>query len=194
VKHWSVAIAACALNACVYTGSASNLRPDAFSRESGWIAVHGVRPVSQRAEHDCGPAALEMVLAYWHRPLPKHEQPAGRDEQITAAQLRDQARASGMLAFVVEGKLEDLLNEIKHQRPVIVGLAKPTARGAVAHYEVVVGIHAGTRRVATLDPTAGWRQNSIEGFLREWIPTGSVLLVILPAGTGAVVKARARPL
>jgi ABC-type bacteriocin/lantibiotic exporter with double-glycine peptidase domain len=180
VKHWSVAIAAFALNACVYTGSASNLRPDALKREGGWIAVDGVPPVLQHAEHDCGPAALEMVLRYWHRPLPKRTQLEARDARVSVLQLRDQARASGMQAFVVEGRFEDLLNEIRHRRPVIVGLAKPTARGAVAHYEVVVGIHPATRRIATLDPNAGWRQNSIEGFLREWVPTGSVLLVFLP--------------
>jgi hypothetical protein len=40
--------------------------------------------------------------------------------------------------------------ELKRQRPVIVGMAKPTATGAVSHYEVVVGIHPPTQRILTL--------------------------------------------
>ena len=88
-----------------------------------------------------------------------------------------------MQAFVIEGEVEDLVHELEAGRPAIVGTAKPTITGEhVAHYEVVVGVHAASQRIATLDPAAGLRQNSYSGFFEEWLPTGRVLLVVLPVG------------
>src|SRR5262249_23266166 len=161
-------------------GSAHELAPAALNNERGWIYVQGLAPIRQRAEHDCGPAALQMVLRYWHKQAPELAELTQNDVRVSAAALRDQARAAGLQSFGVEGSFEDILYELKHERPVIVGVAKPTARGPLAHFEVVIGVHPHTQRIATLDPASGWRQNSLEGFLHEWLPTGSVLLVIMP--------------
>lgn len=164
-----------------YTGSARDMAPDALSKERGWVAVRGVPLYRQQAHHDCGPTALAMVLRYWdpesdvtpllHRPV---------DARSSAAELRAFARARGYAAFVLDGEVADLVHEIKLGRPVIVGVAQPTATGHVAHYQVVVGFHKDTQRVALLDPARGWRENSFAGFLEEWVPTGKVLLVVLP--------------
>jgi hypothetical protein len=105
----------------------------------------------------------------------------GTDLRASAAELRDRARQLGHSAFEIEGTVEDLAHELKQQRPVIVGMAKPTATGAVSHYEVVVGIHPRTQRVLTLDPAVGWRQNSLLEFMKEWTSTGSVLIIVLPS-------------
>jgi hypothetical protein len=32
--------------------------------------------------------------------------------------------------------------------------------------------------VVTLDPAEGWRQNSLDGFLKEWKPSGRLALVV----------------
>jgi hypothetical protein len=73
------------------------------------------------------------------------------------------------------------VHELQNGRPVIVGMAKPTAlQHAVSHFEVVVGMNAGSHRVATFDPAAGWRQNSLIDFMTEWQSTGRVLLVVMP--------------
>ena len=77
---------------------------------------------------------------------------------------------------MVEGSPDDLVFELKNHRPVIVGVAKPTIKDAVAHYEVVVGMHGDSQRIATLDPAAGLRQNTFTGFLSEWQGAGRVLL------------------
>jgi len=171
------------IGGCVgYTGSARDLSPDAWKHEPGWFAVDGVPLFRQRAEHDCGPTALAMVLAYWHVLAPSNPRDDfSANKRVSAGELRDYALARGMSAFVVAGTLLDIEHELKQGRPVIVGVAKPSANGAVAHYEVVVGLHPQTRRIATLDPAVGWQQNSLVGFLNEWVPTGSVLLVVLPA-------------
>jgi Peptidase C39 family len=183
----AVALIALSASACgVYTGSATTLKPDELQSDAGWVKVEGVPELHQKHELDCGPTALAMVLAFY-RAADKEtvlaELPA--DQRIAVAQLRDVARQHGFDAFVVEGKPEDLVYELKHGRPVIVGVAKPTVKDAVAHYEVVVGLHAESQRVATIDPAVGLRQNSFNGFLSEWQGTGRVLLVVIPNSQGA---------
>ena len=171
------------LNACVstYTGHARDLDPKAFQKERGWTAVHGVPLYRQEQSKDCGPAALAMVGAYLKPELDVRTLLAtNRDERVSVAELRDRARTLGLLAFVMEGSPEDLVHELKRGRPLIVGVAKPTLEGPMAHYEVVIGIHKETQRIATLDPAIGLRENSLFEFMSEWQATGRVLLVVLP--------------
>ena len=120
-----------------------------------------------------------MIVSYW-QPGSARLRPS-RDVQISAGELRELAKQRGFSAYVVAGTVDDLVYELKHGRTVIVGTAKPTVGGAVTHYEVVIGLHRESQRVATLDPAAGYRQNSFTGFLTEWNATGQVLLVVGPA-------------
>jgi hypothetical protein len=167
-----------------YTGTSRDLAHDALTRERGWVAVHGVPLYRQHAHHDCGPTALAMVLRFYRRDADVQALLARPvDARVSAADLRELARAQGFSAFVLEGKVEDLAHEIKLGRPVIVGVAKSTALGPIAHYEVLVGMHPQTKRVATIDPAVGLRQNSYAGFLEEWVATSNVLIVILPGET-----------
>jgi hypothetical protein len=166
-----------------YVGAARNLAPEALRSEQGWLAVRGVPFVRQQGKHDCGPAALEMVERYWYPDRP----PAGDADsgvRTSAAELRERAQQDGLDAFVIEGGFDDIQYELARQRPVIAGVAKPTVQGRLAHYEVVVGLHVGARRIATLDPARGLRQNTLEGFAREWVAAGRLLIVALPR-TGA---------
>ncbi|HET8938114.1 MAG TPA: cysteine peptidase family C39 domain-containing protein [Polyangiales bacterium] len=168
----------------VYTGSASTLKPTELRDEQGWVRVEGVPELHQKHELDCGPTALAMVLGY-HGAVSKEtllaELPEAQRSVVT--QLRDVAKKHGFESYVMEGKPEDLVYELKHGRPVIVGVAKPTLKDAVAHYEVVVGLHRESQRVATIDPAVGLRQNTFNGFLTEWQGAGRVLLVVIPKGT-----------
>lgn len=171
------------VSACagVYTGSASTLKPNELMREPGWVHVEGVPELHQAHELDCGPTALAMVLGY-HGGASKEALLAElpEDQRSVVTQLRDVAKKHGFDAYVMEGKPEDLVYELKHGRPVIVGVAKPTLKDAVAHYEVVVGLHRDSQRVATIDPAVGLRQNTFNGFLSEWQGAGRVLLVVIP--------------
>lgn len=169
-------------SACgVYTGSATTLQTSTLKKEPGWVSIEGVPELHQAHELDCGPTALAMVLSYYGvadrqsvlAALPK-------DQRVSVSDLRDLARKHGFEAYVVEGKPEDLVYELEHGRPAIVGVAKPTVQDAVAHYEVVVGMHKDSQRVATLDPAVGLRQNSFTGFLTEWQGSGRVLLILVP--------------
>jgi ABC-type bacteriocin/lantibiotic exporter with double-glycine peptidase domain len=195
LQRIALLLACCLGSACAsagYTGAARDLKPHVLRSEPGWIAVDQVPLMRQHHLHDCGPTALAMVLSYWYPSVPaKRFTPAEKtDRRLSAGELRDRAREHGLSAFVVEGTFEDIVHELQSKRPVIVGTVKPIGGGkGVSHYEVVVGIHPKSRRIATLDPAAGWRQNSLDEFLKEWAPSGRLLLVVLPRPAPAVAAA-----
>src|SRR5690606_15448397 len=95
--------------------------------------------------------------------------------------LRDAARAHGLVAFAIEGDQATLLHELRAGRPVIIGLLLPFSRGkALSHYEVVVAATATADRFVTIDPArAAWRQRTWEALEAEWKPVGRPTLVVL---------------
>jgi ABC-type bacteriocin/lantibiotic exporter with double-glycine peptidase domain len=197
---FGIAALALAFMSC-YAGEARDVSPKraaALEADPAWKFVHDVPFVPQRADADCGPAALAMVLAHFGVKSSLEEvvalDPPDR-VGVRAGALRDVARRKGLEAFVVEGTFNDIIDQLMRDRPVLVGLAKPITGGrALAHYEVVVGIDKRDKRIITLDPGRGLRENSLEGFAREWVPTGRVTLIVFPkaqsSGLGAVVLGR----
>jgi len=182
----ALAAAVALLPAC-YAGTAHDAAsPQQIARDPSWVVVRDVPLVRQDGQHDCGAAALAMVLAYWRTPATSEalRALAPADETgIRAGRLRDVARAQGLEAFVVAGWPADLADQLARGRPVVVGLAKPmrfSGGDALAHYEVVVGINRARGLILTLDPARGPRENTLEGFAREWAPTGRVTLIVFP--------------
>jgi hypothetical protein len=175
----------CAAGAGCYTGSARGVAslPD-LERAPGWVLVRGVPFVHQQSDADCGAAAMAMALSYWGQPVTLEAMVAARpphDGGIAAGELRDLARARGLQAFLVPGTFVDLDSQLRRGRPVVVGLAKPiTGNRALQHYEVVIGFNRAERRVLTWDPAQGLRENSVEGFAREWIPAHQLALILFP--------------
>lgn len=173
--------------ASCYAGEAHDVSPRraaALEADPAWKFVRGVPFIPQREDSDCGPAALAMVLSHFGVKTSLAEV-AGLSPPdkvgVRAGGLRDVARAKGMEAFVVEGNFNDLVDQLSRDRPVLVGLAKPITGGrALAHYEVVVGIDRTDKKIVTLDPSRGFRENSLEGFAKEWVPTGRVTLIVFP--------------
>jgi predicted double-glycine peptidase len=179
-----------------YRGSARDISQPEVAAEPGWTRIAGVPLVRQKGIKDCGAAALSMVLSFWERGQASASVPSSSPsarseidhalrrevgEGLSAADLRDYARRRGHSAFVFQGSFDDLKHEIAAGRPVIVGVHKPLSSGeALAHYEVLVGMHRGRQRVLTLDPAHGLRENDVRGFAAEWESAGRVTLVILP--------------
>jgi len=166
---------------CSYLGSAKGFEAADLRREPGWIYVGGVTEIRQESTRDCGAAALAMVFSWWgvreNLAAVLEACPPG-EKGISAADLRAHAKSRGLMAYVFEGRTEDLERELKRGRPLIVGMVKPFITGGFTHYEVVVAWHPAKRIVVTLDPAAGWRQNDLEGFLREWEPAGRLTLLV----------------
>lgn len=176
-------LASASLAGCTtYRGTARDTSPAKLAQEPGWVLLRDVPYVQQDTEYECGAAAISMVVSYWTRVEPRsvvaHFRPVG-ERGLAAGKLRDYAREQGLASFLIEGQLQDLANEIKAGRPVLVGLSKPQTKDRVLdHYEVVVGINAKLKRIVTLDPSEGWRENSLEGFAREWKLAGNVTLIV----------------
>ena len=169
-----------------YAGSAHTIPASSLgtmARDPTWQIVNGVPYVAQESASDCGPAALAMVLAHYRVPAATASRPEFEGGDVRAGTLRDVARAQGLEAYVVSGTFEDLFAQVGRGRPVLVGLAKPmalTGGRALAHYEVVIGINRTKRLVLSLDPATGLRENTVEGFAREWAPTKQVTIVVFP--------------
>ena len=183
-----------------YTGSARDVsarQAASAARDPAWQLVSGVPFVAQKTDRDCGPAALAMVLAHFGVAARSDElvTPGAADGGgVRAGDLRDAARRRGLEAFVVSGTFADLFDQVGRGRPVLVGLAKPmsglAAGRGLAHYEVVVGINRSQRLILSLDPARGLRENTLEGFAREWAPTKQVTIVVFPrAGAPAPASA-----
>lgn len=183
-----VAVLVTTLVAGCYTGSAHGVArlPD-VARDPGWVLVQGVPFVHQQSEADCGAAVMAMTLSFWGQPTSLATVVAARpphDGGIAAGELRDLARERGLQAFLVPGTFVDLDTQLRRGRPVVVGLAKPiTGNRAVQHYEVVIGLNRPANRILTWDPAQGLRENSLEGFAREWIPAHQLALILFPATT-----------
>lgn len=186
-----------------YRGTARAVSPveaDAATRDPAWQLVNGVPFVAQESDRDCGPAALAMVFGYYHLPGTSLEEVSARvpaedlrrGAGVRAGTLRDLARARGLNAFVVSGTFNDLLEQVSRGRPVLVGLAKPmigmSGDRSAAHYEVVVGINRLRKLIRTFDPARGLRENTLEGFAREWVPTHQVTIIVLPPSAPATAS------
>jgi hypothetical protein len=174
-------------NGGCYTGSARGAMMPEVGRDSNWVLVRGVPFVPQRSDADCGAAAMAMTFSYWGQPATLATVVAARpprDGGIAAGELRDLARERGFQAFLVPGTLIDLDTQLRRGRPVVVGLAKPiTGNRALQHYEVVIGLNRAEGRVLSWDPAQGLRENSLEGFGREWIPAHQLTLILFPRTT-----------
>lgn len=149
---------------CAYLGSARDFDPGQFARDPRWVRVGDVPLVLQQAEHDCGAAAVAMVLGHWNRDLPIEQ----TTKRSSAGDLKKVLESRGLRARTIAGSQETLLAELSRGRPTIVGMGKVTLDGALSHFEVVVAWHPVENRIVTLDPARGWRENSLSGFLDEW--------------------------
>lgn len=182
-----IAVVLASLGACAgYAGTARTITPATLD-EPGWLHVRGVPFLEQRAESDCGAAAIGMVVGFWKKLAPDaiaadlRPAPAAG---LRAARLRDVARGRDLAAFVIAGEVADLEHELAAGRPVLVGMQKPQRRGTLAHYEIVIGFHRARRLVVTLDPAVGLRENTLEGFLAEWEGAGRLTLIVSGRAAG----------
>jgi ATP-binding cassette subfamily B protein len=174
---------AIALAGC-YRGGAHSVSAAEVEAQDGWQLVNGVPLIRQPSEHECGPAALAMVLRRWGIPADAAQvarATGGPGQSVAAGALRDEVRRWGLQAFLIRGDVGDLAREIGWNRPVLVGLVQRyTNNRAYAHYEVVVGINARSQQLLLLDPGHGMREDAMSTFSQEWEGAGRLTLVVGP--------------
>lgn len=175
---------ALALCACAAGGTARSVKPAVMQSEPGWIAIRDIALVRQTTPTNCGEAALATVLGYWQLPATMSEiesacpSSSADDDRLRAGELRDVARARGLEAFLVNGEMADLEEQLSKGRPVLVGVVRRHGlRHTLKHFEIVAGINPSSKRVLLLDPAKGWREDSFDGFLAEWTPASKLALV-----------------
>ena len=175
--------AALALGGC-YRGGAHSVSVADLRAQDGWRLVEGVPLVRQASEHDCGPAALTMVLRRWGIPADADQvarSTGGPGRAVAAGALRDEARRLGLQAFLIQGDVADLEREVGSNRPVLVGLIQRYSNNrAYAHYEVVVGVNARSHQLLLMDPGNGIREDAMSSFGQEWEGAGRLALVVGP--------------
>jgi ABC-type bacteriocin/lantibiotic exporter with double-glycine peptidase domain len=180
------AAAICLSGGACYRGTARTVSLADIDRQPGWTRVPNVRVIWQESEHECGIAALAMVLDRWGVPNAaddvRRRLPPPSERGIQARALREVARERGFRAYIVSGGETDLVNEMRARRPVLVGLVQRyDGNKALTHYAVVVGVNETSRRVLLLDPGRGPREDDLASFDREWRDAGRLALVVAPS-------------
>ena len=153
----------------------------------GGLYINGLPPVRQDKGYACGPACLAAVAAYWGVGLEEFRAKcAAAPQDATGPDLRSMAEALGLQALVFQGSLDDLRENLRSGRPVIVMIPQPPNPefrragliGAVAlavseqvphppHWVVVLGL-TGDQQVIIHDPASGPLQIRAEVFAEWW--------------------------
>lgn len=179
--RWLISVLALLSQGCLYQGTARSVE-EPEQVEASVDRVSGFPLVLQVGEQDCGAAALSATLQHWGTAIDVAEvrRIAGNDEApLRADALREVARSKGYDAFLVRGSVEDLRQEVRAGRPVIVGMLKPyVGEQWFAHYEVVTAV--GTSEIITMDPAQGWRRYPLGGFEEEWKRANHLTMIVAP--------------
>lgn len=163
------------------------------------LYLSGLPPLRQNPQYSCGPACVAAVAAYWGvEPAEFKAKNPGAPPDTTGQDLRSLAESLGLRAFVFEGSLADLQENLRQGRPVIVmipqppdpalrnaglvgalGLALSEHLSHPAHWVVVIGLSAGNQNVIIHDPAAGLLQIKTPVFQQWWgrMKNLSVLIV-----------------
>lgn len=164
-----------------YQGGARPVTPTQL--DGGWLRAAPTPVVRQTQQADCGLAALAMMAGAWGKQwslaeLTTQAPPSKKGVKLGA--LRDLAKARGLQAFALKGTYQDLENELRHGRPVMLGLLLPFERDRyVTHYEVAIAMNPSDGTVVTLDPSTGKHlRRTREVLEKEWKPTKYATLVV----------------
>jgi predicted double-glycine peptidase len=166
---------------------AAACRVIAPASDSGlWLDV----PYVHQEKDGCGSASLAMVLQYWKgkdfvvaedRMDPgriQRELYAKKPRGIYASDMGNYLRETGFEVFESRGEWSDLRAQVAKGRPLIAGLK---AKGAPAHYVVVVGVDPQDAAVLVNDPERG-KMVRIERreFEKAWQGTETWTLLAVP--------------
>jgi predicted double-glycine peptidase len=153
-----------------------------------WIDV----PFVHQPREGCGAASIAMVIDYWasqpgSRTPPdaavdqiQHQLYSSRERGITARSMQAYFRQHGFVAIAFSGNWEDLEQQLKKGRPLIVAL-KPQGQSEL-HYVVIDGIDPPNGLVMMNDPAIRKLLTEERArFEKEWSATRNWVLLAVPA-------------
>lgn len=159
------------------------------------VYVNGVPPVRQDKNYACGPACVAAVAALWgvdfadfkarHPSLPA---------DASGHELEQMAKDLGLQAVVYRGSMEDLQQNLREGRPLIVMIPMPLiASGGLAsdlllnawnevgprpaHWVIVLGSVA-NQRVIVADPASGPLTVRQDEFQKWWAKKENLCVLI----------------
>lgn len=152
-----------------------------------WIDV----PFVRQPREGCGAASLSMVMQYWAAQQHAQASPASdvaaiqqqlyvpKEHGIPAASMQSYLRQNGFAAFAVSGTWQDLEQNVRKGRPLIVAL-RPRGQTAL-HYVVIDGIDSARGLVMMNDPAERkLLTQERAGFEQDWSATHNWMLLAVP--------------
>ena len=157
-----------------------------------WLDI----PFVKQEKNGCGAASIAMVMQFWQRqqgitPSADSDAPniqlalySLKAHGIYASDLERYFERHGYRAFALEGRAEDLKEQLAKGRPLIVAL-KPAA-GAPLHYVVVAGFDPEHNLVLLNDPAERkLLKQDLNAFEKQWKGTGNWTLLAVPQTASA---------
>jgi predicted double-glycine peptidase len=157
-----------------------------------WLDV----PFVKQEKNGCGAASVAMVMQFWQRqqgltPSADSDAPniqlalySLKAHGIYASDLERYFERHGYRAFTLEGRAEDLKEQLTKGRPLIVAL-KPAASTPL-HYVVVAGFDAEHNLVLVNDPAERkLLKQDLRAFEKQWKGTGNWTLLAVPQTASA---------
>lgn len=164
--------------------SSLNVLPAGMAKLGGHPQLIPVPLVHQTAQNLCGLAAVDMLTAYYGRPLPAPARAAllaqASTRGIRAADLKQALESAGYFVSVFHGDLGDGYTGLRHHidagRPLIAML--PMTDGS--HYVVVAGYDDKNRRLYLNDPEGGQFAMRYALFQKLWDERQDFSLLAIP--------------
>jgi hypothetical protein len=133
-------------------------------------------------DHQCGPAALAMALQW----TGVNVTPSDLSPQVYTPSLQGSlqsallgaARRHGRVAYAI-GSMEDLLNQVAADHPVLILQNLGLSWYPVWHYALVVGYDLMARTIVLRSGSTGRREISFQLFHRTWARSQNWAIIIL---------------
>lgn len=141
-------------------------------------------PFYPQAEYQCGPAALATTLSHAgittspEALVPQVYLPAR--EGSLQAEMLSAARRSGLVAYRLAPRLEDLLREIAAGNPVIALQNLAFGFAPVWHYAVAIGYDLDREEIILRSGTTRRLVMTLNTFERTWARSGHWAMLALP--------------
>lgn len=150
-------------------------------------------PFVAQPRNGCGAASIAMVMQYWQRGGAHSAQPglanvaaiqrelySKKAKGILASAVERYFREAGYRTFAIQGRWDDLRENLEKGRPLIVGLAPEGPRDPL-HYVVVAGMDWENNWVFVNDPA---RRKLLKmgrsEFEKQWAATQDWTLLAVP--------------